>query len=180
MNNIYTDELCTTKTNEEGRYVFTNLEAGNYCIEMVCEENQLRVVLTWAESPEDLDSHLKINLSNGEKGHVCYWNKSFEQEGEKICVLDVDDTNSYGPETITLCSDDTGDYQYYVHNYSLDGDLESSDATIQVYMPGEAFPKYTFHVPYGDGEYWDVFDYNTSTGRLHLVNKLTDDNNYLE
>ena len=32
--------------------------------------------------------------------------------------LDVDDTGSYGPETITLLKEQSGDYIVYVHDYS--------------------------------------------------------------
>ncbi|MCW8631650.1 hypothetical protein OQH38_16240, partial [Acinetobacter baumannii] len=52
----------------------------------------MRIVLTWGEKPLDLDSHL--NYSNQ---HIYWSNKEGHQAN-----LDVDDRDSYGPETITI------------------------------------------------------------------------------
>lgn len=52
----------------------------------------MRVVLSWGEKPFDLDSHL---IFPG--GHIYFDSK----EGTDA-NLDVDDTDSYGPETVTI------------------------------------------------------------------------------
>lgn len=64
-----------------------------YAISPVMENlDGLRVVLTWGKTPEDLDSHMIFPGNN-----IFFGN----QKGTDA-ELDVDDTDSYGPETITL------------------------------------------------------------------------------
>ena len=71
----------------------------------------MRAVLTWGANPSDLDSHLAY-----ENNHIYYSKKV----GSKA-HLDVDDTNSYGPETITIVKKKEGKkYLYAIHNYTLD------------------------------------------------------------
>ena len=81
-----------------------------YAISPVMEElDGMRIVLSWGSSPEDLDSHLSY-----EGGYVCYYQKDASQAN-----LDVDDTDSYGPETITITKKIQGKkYVYAVHNFS--------------------------------------------------------------
>ncbi|SHI45069.1 tetratricopeptide repeat protein [Flavobacterium terrae] len=81
-----------------------------YAISPVMEElDGMRIVLSWGSAPEDLDSHLSY-----QGGYVCYYQKDASQAN-----LDVDDTDSYGPETITITKKIHGKkYVYAVHNYS--------------------------------------------------------------
>ena len=77
-------------------------------------EGALRIVLTWGQSPSDLDSHLTGPDGNGDRFHVYWVDRSFGRNN-----LDVDDTSSYGPETITAFPDtDGGPFRYSVHNWS--------------------------------------------------------------
>ena len=82
----------------------------------------LRVVLTWGEAPKDLDSHLSFP-----NNHVFFSAKNGTQTN-----LDVDDTTSYGPETITIEKKLDGQrYVYAVHDYSNSGstnELRACDA----------------------------------------------------
>lgn len=133
--------------------------------------DQLRVVLTWGQTPRDLDSHMECSMS-GAEGHVYYASDRFYYNGRLLCYLDVDDTSSYGPETITLRDDITGSYKYYVYNYSGEDCLEGCGAVVRVYTGGTAHPAYTFHVPYGTGRYWTVFTYNSSTGRIQAIHEI--------
>lgn len=210
LNNLYTDVLQSIKTKTDGSYFLSGLEAGNYCLEMVCgddagyissyfnikvlgnetiscqngfisprlAQDQIRIVLTWGAQPRDLDSHLRFQMSDGKKGHISYQNHVYRIGKDRMCALDVDETKGYGPETVTVYSGKTGQYRYFVHNFSMDTDLEESDATVRVYIDGQAYPKYTFHIPGGDGEYWRVFEYNSATYRLQPINELTYDEDY--
>ena len=56
-----------------------------------------------------------------------------------LAELDVDDTNGYGPETITL-NDLNGVYTYSVVDYRTTGTLQQYGATVKVYLPGKSAP----------------------------------------
>jgi len=84
----------------------------------------IRIVLNWGEKPEDLDSHL-VYPNN----HVYFSNQQGEQAN-----LDVDDTTSYGPETITIQRKNNGQrYVYAVHNFS-DAENPNSDLLSKVML----------------------------------------------
>ena len=116
----------------------------------------LRIVLTWGSSPSDLDSHLKTP-----DGKHIY----FSQKRITGCSasLDVDDTTSYGPETITNDPvSSSGTYKYYVYNYSGSPDIKTSGATVKVYNASGLYRTYT--VPSsGSGRYWNVFELNSGS-----------------
>ncbi len=133
--------------------------------------NSMRIVLTWGETPRDLDSHLVIDRSTGTDEHVYYSDKIANNAN-----LDVDDTSSYGPETITITQiEENTKYYYYVHNYSGGGTsvLSSSGAIISVYIGASSTPYYSFSVPTGSGLYWNVFTYDSTTGLFGFVNTIT-------
>lgn len=142
------------------------------------DDDAIRFVLTWGKEPYDLDSHVFIKDASGKvQGHVYYNNKEFENDD--TCVkLDVDDRDSYGPETITLeksAQDYT--YSYYIYDYTNQGDdsnaLSMSSARGSVYAGNRLL--YSFHVPYYcDGTAWKLFDYQPSTGGLKIYNQMGD------
>ena len=85
----------------------------NDCL-VLSESNQnVTVRLSWGEEPEDIDSHMIAP----DGSHI-----SFEDQGALLqhpfVNLDVDDTQSYGPEIVTLNKLMVGEYHYFVHNYS--------------------------------------------------------------
>lgn len=92
-----------------------------------------RVVLSWGEAPRDLDSHLSGPDGSGGRFHVYFSNETFQQTN-----LDLDDTDSFGPETITLVPTGNGVYRYSVHNYSTQSaagarGIAESPTTVRVY-----------------------------------------------
>ncbi len=132
----------------------------------VLADDEYRIVLTWGNSPSDLDSHLKYYVNGNEKFHVYYGNKTGSY-GETAAKLDLDDTSSYGPETVTItldvsCLDNGGKFKYMVRNFSNRGDANSktlslSNATIRVYAGNNLVN--TFYVPKDEkGTVWHVFD----------------------
>ncbi len=109
----------------------------NFTISPVMAEGEIRIVLTWGETPTDLDSHLDgvssdgtdVSLSFGDLGHPLT-----DKSGNVICELDVDDTSSYGPETTTI-SDINGKYVYWVHDYTRSGTMGAvSGAVVKIYQ----------------------------------------------
>lgn len=75
-----------------------------------------RIVLTWGLDPWDLDSHLVADTDVGQRIHVYYGDK----EPEPLYAnLDVDDTDSEGPETITITNfEGLSNIRYAVHDYT--------------------------------------------------------------
>ena len=135
-------------------------------------DDEWRIVLTWAENPRDLDSHL-VDAADPSGFHVYFNFKSALVNGAEICNLDVDDTGSYGPETVTLRPQEGHVYYYFVHNYAGEGTLSgTSEARVAVYN-GPALIT-TFNVPTDGGEnlYWNVFA--LKDGQMTIANTITD------
>lgn len=129
---------------------------------------QMRFVLTWGENPRDLDSHLTGPDTAGGRFHVYFADRNPTGADAN---LDVDDTSSYGPETITISQFHSGTYRYYVHHFSGTGTLSTSGAIVKVY--GEQGLLATATVPTtGTGEYWYVFDVDGATRAITLVNTI--------
>lgn len=127
----------------------------------------LRVVLTWGKTPQDIDSHLSYP-----KNHIYYLDKVGTHGN-----LDVDDTVSYGPETITIDKKLHGErYVYAVHDYTngSNGDRNSkklsfSHARVEVYV-GQTLIR-TYHVkPDTTATSWIVFGIDDS-GAFHDINQ---------
>lgn len=139
-------------------------------------QNQLRIVLSWGEKPKDLDSHLLGTTTDGKKGHLYFGRKQIvNANGDTEFQLDVDDINSYGPETVTIYNPSDDDYQYYVYNYSHrnDTELRESEAMVRVYRGNSNVPWYTFYVPQEDGYCWNVFRYDGENKRLYPNNEIS-------
>jgi len=130
-----------------------------FSITPVLAENEVRIVLTWGETPSDLDSHLvRLNSEGNIDYHVYYGNM---HPSNADANLDVDDTTSYGPETITINNlDKNKTYKYYVHDFSNrsnhnDTALKDSGAKVTVYYGDQS---QTFYVPNEVGNAWKVFE----------------------
>ena len=78
--------------------------------------------------------------------------------------LDVDDTSSYGPETITIRELNNQTYKYFVVDYTNSSiyngnstEMSESGATVQVAF-GQNITQ-VFHVPVNkQGVFWEVFE----------------------
>jgi len=184
------DIIQTVKTDQNGKYLL-ELPSGYYTIEIVkdgyitsymeivsipyigfqntaispsLKSDEYRIVLTWGERPWDLDSHLYVTKQGEELYHVCYWNMTHFENGEIVAQLDIDDTWSEGPETVTVtvAVDKELKYQYYVQDYTNGGNLSSTElslsgANVQVYNGERLIKSYT--VPMNEkGTRWNVFE----------------------
>lgn len=132
-------------------------------------ENELRIVLTWGETPNDLDSHLFTPGNMGQQDedyHVAYYQKDLP---DGSASLDVDEREGYGPETVTIDSVKEGQYKYYVADFSncSSGNEDSyemsrSHAAVRVY--GKDGLIQTFYVPANrSGVLWEVFEIRDGT-----------------
>ena len=175
------DDYSTDLTNNEGEYSFEGLEEGdytitvektnyitdfkdinfdgssavvNFVISQTIANDAYRIVLTWGETPVDMDIHL---LTENED-HI-YWNNKGSLTSYPYIYLDVDDLSSYGPETITIA--DLQASSIFVHNYSQTPNIKESDAQIKLYNGNSLIRQYD--VPStGNGLWWYVFDINNN------------------
>ena len=145
----------------------------NGSLSPVLSSDSYRVVLTWGESPSDLDSHLQGTAGDGTSFHVYFSDKSaYDGNGEEIANLDLDDTTSYGPETITFKADTDGSYNYYVYRYSSSGSLPASGANVKVYNGDNLIGDYNIDSTASeDNRYWNVFE--IQNGIFRTVNTVT-------
>ena len=179
-----------TVSDSSGRYILENIPVGYYTVEASLEgyvtgytnvivlsdterrdfdftitplldDAQIRIVLTWGSNPNDLDSHLLGYTPSETTFNVYYQNKRYAYEGVEMANLDVDDTSSYGPETITILENVYGTYTYVVHDYtnrssSSSKKLSLSNAVVRVFVGSQQVEEY--HVPTDQvGTYWTVF-----------------------
>jgi len=132
---------------------------------------EISLVLTWGESPGDLDSHLWLPL---ERQYHLYYSREGNLEECPFANLDVDDTDSFGPETVTIVGRFEGTYHYAVHNYNESPSLTVSEAQVQVFDSSGLIA--TFMVPTeGTGLWWHVLSIDGTTGEITEVNQLGDD-----
>lgn len=126
-------------------------------------EGEVRIVLTWGETPRDLDSHLFTPYDDSFEDltyHIWYGNKS-DAVGNN---LDVDDTTGYGPETMTIPLLKNGLYKYYVADFTncnsdnpASYEMSNSGAMVNVYTSNGLTS--TFMVPSNRaGTIWEVFE----------------------
>lgn len=143
----------------------------NAALSPIMESDEYRVVLTWGETPRDLDSHLTGPYADGGRFHVYYSRKTATSGEEVLATLDRDDTTSYGPETITvtITADNYGIYKYAIQDYTNRYDsnstaLSMSQARVELYK-GDALIN-TFAVPENNvGTVWNVFEIENGTVR---------------
>jgi hypothetical protein len=140
----------------------------------------MRIVLNWGQDPLDLDGHLAF------PGNHVFFDKKFATDAE----LDIDHTDGFGPETVTIERKHAGErYVYAVQDYSDKYDPDSarlshSGAKVFVYV-GQTLI-HAFYVPENrPGNVWTVFavseegeiqDINTMGGiKVSRIDELTTD-----
>jgi len=127
---------------------------------------QMRFVLSWGASPSDLDSHLRTPY-----GTKIYYGNRGSATAPPYALLDVDDTNGYGPETVTIYQFREGTYHYFIYNYSGSPAITTSNAVVKIYAADGTTR--SVDVPTsGTGRYWYVATVDGSTGRVTIINRI--------
>jgi hypothetical protein len=132
----------------------------------------IRIVLSWGVNPSDLDSHLLVPEGEGPAFDV-RWNHRGEFYSWPYADLDIDDTTSYGPETITVAQPQSGTYSYAVYHWAGSGSIATSHARVMVYGSQGLIREWR-PPSSGAGRWWYVFDMDATTERLYSVNSLQD------
>ncbi len=169
---MYTVEVNSDNYTRTYCNIFANPELSENVHEIYVSgelrSDEMRIVLTWGASPSDLDSHLFLpydgsagSEATGDAYHISYYSK---QIADGSAMLDVDDTDGYGPETTTIYKMKNGYYKFYVTDFHAccQGDYKStemsqSSATVRVY--GKNGLVQSFYVPANrKGVIWEVFE----------------------
>ncbi len=141
---------------------------GRFSVSPDMDKKFIRIVLDWDNKPKDLDAHLE---KEGEY-HISYRHTKNYSDG--IAMLDRDDRDGYGPETITIKElDAKANYEFYVHDYTNKrkpkNKLSKSKACVKVY--GEGVLLNVFNVPRNvKGNKWVVFRWQG--GNLATVDEV--------
>lgn len=190
--------IATTQTTSEGNYT-VDLNCGNYTVIVekegfvtssfniivqngttpnqngtitpIISGDDYLITLTWGANPRDLDSHVVGKLSNGNDFHVYYGYKSQMDGSTEVCNLDYDDTSSYGPEHITLKTNSTSPYYYYIYRFAGDGTVASSGAKVTIHQGNTLIGEFNVPTNLGSGDYWNVFA--IKDGELIINNTIT-------
>jgi len=127
-----------------------------YPVSRELDIRHMRIVVTWGNSPRDLDAHL---LKEGGY-HISFRNMRAADDGS--ARLDRDDVSGYGPETITITQlDKSARYTFRVHDYTNSSypsseELSKSGAIVTLFAEGKQFRQ--FSVPrVRPGTVWKVF-----------------------
>jgi len=137
--------------------------------------DEYRFVLAWGEDPRDLDSHLWVPTGGGLYYHVYYSDEGSITE-VPYAELDNDETEGYGPETVTVLTEYSDLYVYGVYHYDGDGTLRTSEAILRIYQGNDL--RYTLLVPdeYCEDEWWwNVCTFNAVTGVFTIIDTLQED-----
>ncbi len=104
-------------------------------IALNCSQESPLIVLQWGTDPRDLDTHLL-----GPSGRIAFFSRQ-----QAFGNLDVDDTTSFGPETVrlTLAPSLDGTYLYCVHWFS-GSPARLNDLPAQVTFLGRGFGERVF------------------------------------
>ncbi|MCE2862862.1 MAG: carboxypeptidase regulatory-like domain-containing protein [Opitutaceae bacterium] len=148
----------------------------NFTLSPTLGANELRIVLTWGSTPADLDAHLTGPHATiaGARFHVFFDARS---ETANTAKLDLDDEDSFGPETISIYQTRTGVYRYSVHDYTNSRSLDStalsySGAQVVVYQGTAEVAR--FAVPSGRaGNLWTVFEMDGQTKAITPRNEFS-------
>jgi adhesin/invasin len=128
-------------------------------------DKSARFMLSWNNRPKDIDLYLK-NMSNGQI--VYYKTKSFPP-----MKLDIDKTQGFGPETITLSETATGLFWLYAINFSkTDGALYQSGAKVEVFNSDGLLN--TINIPTAPHaatvDFWDILVYDADARKIVKTN----------
>jgi hypothetical protein len=153
--------------NSQFEVIFGQILFNKFSVPKAGSPKNVKIVLDWGETPDDLDLHL---VKEGGY-HISYRDKIKADDG--TAWLDRDDTDGYGPETITISKlDPDAVYTLFVRDFTNRGRrrsraLGNSAAVVRVYLDNRL--NKTFTVAAGmTGDIWNVF--TIEHGVIHPAN----------
>jgi uncharacterized protein YfaP (DUF2135 family) len=127
-------------------------------VRCTAEHNTWHIRITWDKNETDVDIHFEWS---GADVACSYRNREPSWGGGRATSprLDVDDTDGYGPENITIGRlPGEGTYKVFVHYYSDHGN-GGTNVTAQVLRQGRSVYKQTKHMTHG--ERWTLMEFSS-------------------
>lgn len=178
---VYSAEVPLFCGDQRLIYTFSNAAGRSYYAVSVNRTgctgpSAFRVQLTWTSDPNsDLDLHLLRPGGSYGTGDDCYFGNcpgSGLEWGVTGTagnpILDVDDTDGFGPENIYLTSGaEAGEYRIIIHNWDgTDGEV----ATVRIYLNDSEQRRYVSSpLNATTARYWEVAKVNVTTGLITAV-----------
>ncbi|WP_435979735.1 carboxypeptidase regulatory-like domain-containing protein [Psychrobacter sp. DM4] len=133
---------------------------GNYritdgCLTVSTENDNLSIRLTWGAQPEDVDSHLLTPSGD----HIFFGNEG-RLSAAPFANLDIDDTDSFGPEFITVRNLMIGRYRYGVENFSETKNPGLKNSPVNVFLTGPTIRSRTLTPTLNDNNIDSIFWYS--------------------
>jgi hypothetical protein len=153
----------------------------------------IRVELVW-ETPgdpdssdvgggqgSDLDLHFIHPLGSWDvPPYDCFWRNKEPNWGDRDLAeddphLDIDDTDGWGPEVITLAHPEGNAQEPFIYRvgvfYYSDHNYGPSDATVRIFVDGGGPHSVTFS-GFEDRQFWDVATIEWPSGEVTATNRL--------
>jgi len=129
--------------------------------------DHVAAVLSWGQDPRDLDLHMSGPDGSGGRFHAYFGSRTPVSHVD----LDLDDTTSFGPETMTVRPTESGnyvpgDYHVWVHHFSGETTLGQSSAAITLFAAGSQVAQYSVGSATGDSSQliWLVVNFTVTEG----------------
>ena len=144
------------------------------------DDGAIRIVLSWRNTPKDLDAHLTGPAPDGGRFHLFYpyadrHNSNIYSDYHRLDLDNTDIVTVPGqPETVTITNQTDGVYRYSVHDFSnrgLSGStaLGQSNAVVTVYKGKSVWRTYAVP-PDARGSIWTVFE--ISGNEIKDINRI--------
>ncbi|MFC5601610.1 VWD domain-containing protein [Deinococcus cellulosilyticus] len=138
----------------------------------------LQLKLKWLDFPRDYDAHLWAPSSA--PYHLYYGRPgSSDLQSGPHMVLDTDDIDGHGPETVTVVPTGTGKYEYWVNDYTNAFGIYGTEVEVRddkgVVMTIPLLDSNSVNVQpnvvSAPGHWWHVLDIDAATGKITVVNQ---------
>ena len=206
---VYEDDtlLVIVASNRDGEFTIANIPPGTFSLETsaasfvnqekeitigagdagvvdfglstLLSEGEMRIVLSWQDTPLDLDSHLWLppespyHIYFNRLGSIigCPFGRLIADRQAVSTDPEDDEAPLVGTEAMDVIPTG-GTYMYAVHNWAgPEGDIKLSQATVQILSDNGSAA--TFSVPTeGSGRWWHVFNIDGETGAVTEINRL--------
>lgn len=164
----YSDAIITCPVTDYSRINNNTIDLGR--IPLLQQTRKNGYTLVWGQTPRDLDSHMFSFNQNFEQQEHCYFSTKYH-DTSKI-TLDTDETESYGPQTITLQNANLNWYYLYtIHNYSHQSfNFNYNNNTfIHLVHLGKVYSYQPQNLEANDCYWFDVFIRHNN--KIYIINK---------